>query len=79
MSSIALQSSALNQEEFDCTSGQPDNVHQKETLLKKLIRKGHHSCELFLQGLARSGYEEEVNKCLSERTLIVLYTIIQSN
>jgi hypothetical protein len=79
MSSIALQSSAFNQEEFDYTSRQPDNVHQKETLLKKLIRKGHHSCELFLQELARSGYEEEVNKCLSERTLIVLYTIIQSN
>ena len=79
MSSIALQSSAFNQEEFDCTSGPPDNEHQKETLLKKLIRKGHHSCELFLQELARSGYEEEVNKCLSERTLIVLYTIIQSN
>jgi hypothetical protein len=78
MNSIALQSSAFNQEEFDYTSRQPDNVHQKETLLKKLIRKGHHSCELFLQELARSGYEE-VNLCLSERTLIVLYTIIQSN
>ena len=79
MNSIALQSSAFNQEEFDYTSRQPDNVHQKETLLKKLIRKGHHSCELFLQELARSGYEEEVNICLFERTLIVLYTIIQSN
>jgi hypothetical protein len=79
MNSIALQSSAFNQEEFDYTSRQPDNVHQKDTLLKKLIRKGHHSCELFLQELARSGYEEEVNICLSERTLIVLYTIIQSN
>jgi hypothetical protein len=60
------------QKEFDHTSRQPDNVHQKETLLKKLIRKGHHSCELFLQELARSGYEEEVNICLSERTLIVV-------
>jgi hypothetical protein len=79
MNSIALQSSAFNQEEFDYTSRQPDNVHQKDTLLKKLIRKGHHSCELFLQELARSGYEEEVNICLFERTLIVLYTIIQSN
>ena len=79
MNSIVLQSSAFNQEEFDYTSRQPDNVHQKDTLLKKLIRKGHHSCELFLQELARSGYEEEVNICLSERTLIVLYTIIQSN
>ena len=79
MNSIALQSSAFKQEEFDYTSRQPDNVHQKDTLLKKLIRKGHHSCELFLQELARSGYEEEVNICLSERTLIVLYTIIQSN
>jgi hypothetical protein len=79
MNSIALQSSAFNQEEFDYTSRQPDNVHQKDTLLKKLIRKGHHSCELFLQELARSGYEEEVNICLFERKLIVLYTIIQSN
>jgi hypothetical protein len=79
MNSIALQSSAFNQEEFDYTSRQPDNVHQKDTLLKKLIRKGHHSCELLLQELARSGYEDEVNICLSERTLIVLYTIIQSN
>ena len=79
MSSLALQSSAFNQEEFDYTSRQPDNVHQKDTLLKKLIRKGHDSCQLFLQELARSGYEEEVNICLSERTLIVLYTIIQSN
>ena len=78
MSSIALQSSAFNQEEFDYTSRQPDNVHQRDTLLKKLIRKGHHSCELFLQELARNGYEE-ANTCLSERTLIVLYTIIQSN
>ena len=66
MNSIALRSSAFNQEEFDYTFRQPDNVHQKETLLKKLIRKGHDSCQLFLQQLARSGYEEE-EICLSER------------
>jgi len=53
MNSIALSSSAFNQEEFDYTSRQPDTVHQKETLLKKLIRKGHNSCELFLQELAK--------------------------
>jgi len=76
MNSIALRSNAFNHEEFDYTSRQPDNVHQKETFLKTLIRKGHNSCELFLQELARSGYDEEVNICLSERMLIVLYTII---
>jgi hypothetical protein len=54
MSTIALQSSAFNQKEFDYTPRQPDNVHQKETLLKKLIRKGHDSCERFIQELARS-------------------------
>ena len=79
MNSIALRSTAFNQEEFDYTSRQPDNVHQKETFLKTLIRKGHYKCKLFLQELARSGYKDEVDICLTERMLIVLYTIIQSN
>ena len=79
MNSIALRSNAIDQTQFANTSRQPDNVHQQENFLKTLIRKGHDICYQFLQELARSGFEEEVDICLSERMLIVLYTIIQSN
>ena len=71
MSSIAHESGAFNQNEFNYTLRQPDNIHQKETLLTKLIRKGHDSCKLFLDELARKGYEKEVDKCLSDSTLIL--------
>ena len=73
MNSIALQSGAISHEDY--IRGQSYSAYNKETLLKNMIRKGHHSCELFLQELADDGYQKEVDICLSERTLIVLYTI----
>lgn len=56
MNSIALETTAFNQTEFEMVQNQRNSILKVEAFLKRLIRKGNIYCELFLSGLNRKGH-----------------------
>ncbi|CAC5381420.1 unnamed protein product [Mytilus coruscus] len=65
MNSIALDTTAFNQTEFEMVQNQRNSILKIDAFLKKLIRKGNIYCELFLRGLKRKGHARIV-QVLSE-------------
>lgn len=68
MNSIALETTAFNQTEFEMVQNQRNSILKKDAFLKKLIRKGNIYCELFLSGLRKKGHARIVQVLSEEQS-----------
>lgn len=68
MNSIALETTAFNETEFEMVQNQRNSVLKIDAFLKKLIRKGNFYCELFISGLKRKGHALVVQVLSEERS-----------